>query len=255
MQFNKVLTVIIVLILVFVIIKFTGTERYDLLYTDKNSITKYDQIVNNYNNIKPNQISQSQIQTLQDQIASLSNSTNNQTIKEKLLALMDKSDSLKKLHQVSTCLDMINKLDKLTVNNISTTWLDENKNPNCSTQVKIMKNKIISINKQYQQYELYKSIYLDGLQSCDKIEDIYNSIIAFNKQVEDFWPNNCDISMPKINLQNIGTNLKNIYSWDTVDSLVDKIKIIKQWDGSWQTINETANSISNTFKNRRWKIN
>ena len=238
--------------LIFIIVKFTGTQRYDLLYTDSNSIAKYNNILSGYNNFNPQQFSESQIQILQDQITNLSNNTYSKTIKEKLLWLMDQSDSLKKLHQVSNCIDMINKLDKLTSDNISTTWLDSNQNPNCKTQIQIMKNKVKSINRQYQQYEIYKNIYMSGFDNCDNIQNIYDSIVVFNKQMQDFWPNDCNISIPKINLQNIWTNLKNIYSGDTVDSLVEKINIIKQSNATG-TIYDTANSVANTFKNRRWK--
>ena len=252
MWFKQILTWAILLILVWVVIKFTGSDRYDLLYTDQESISKYKDIVSGYNNIKISDIDNSQILDIQKKISWLAGTTNSQSVKDKLLSLMDKSDSLKKIHQVSSCLDMISKLDKLSVNNISTTWLDSNTNPACSTQIKLMKNKIKSINKQYQQYEVYKNIYMSWLDSCDEIQNIYESIIAFNKQAENFWPNDCNISVSKLNLQNIWSNLKNIYTWDTIDSLVNKIKILK-WNSLTGT--EIQDTISNKFKNRRWKIN
>lgn len=252
MWFKQILTWAILLILVWVVIKFTGSDRYDLLYTDQESISKYKDIVSGYNNIKISDIDNSQILDIQKKISWLAGTTNSQSVKDKLLSLMDKSDSLKKIHQVSSCLDMISKLDKLSVNNISTTWLDSNTNPACSTQIKLMKNKIKSINKQYQQYEVYKNIYMSWLDSCDEIQNIYESIIAFNKQAENFWPNDCNLSVPKLNLQNIWSNLKNIYTWDTIDSLVNKIKILK-WNSLTGT--EIQDTISNKFKNRRWKIN
>lgn len=250
MSFKQIITWVLILVLVAVIIKFTGSDRYDLLYTEGSNIAKYSDIVSGYNNIDVDKLSNGKITDMQNQIAALGNATNSKSIKDKLLWLMDKSDSLKKLHQVSTCINLISKLDKISVNNISTTWLDKNTNPACETQIKLMKNKIKSINKQYQQYMVYKNIYMSWLGSCDEIQNIYDSIVAFNKQMEDFWPNDCNIQAPKINLQSMWSNLKNIYTGDTIDSLVEKINIIK-WSISWSDIQDT---ISDKFKNRRWKI-
>lgn len=254
MWFKQFLTGFIIIIILRVVIKFSNSDKFDLLYTDPKSIFSYQEIISWYNDIKTETLDTAQISKLQNQITSLSNNTDNQSLKEKLLGMFNKTTAVQKYNQISHCLDMINKLDKLSSDNMVITWLDTNTNPNCTTQIKLIKNKIKTINKQYNQYQTYRAIYMSGLNSCDEIENIYNSITNFNNTVDNFWPNDCEISMPQIDLTNIWTNLKNIYSGDGVSDLFKEININNIDILTWDTLDQISGAITSQFKTRRWKI-